>query len=43
MGDGWLYTLWAGILVLCELLFLLVQMRGGVWREAADECEGARR
>ena len=43
MGDGWLYTLWAGILVLCELLFLLVQLRGGAWRKAADECERARR
>lgn len=39
MGDGWMYTLWAGILVLCELLFLLVRLRGGAWREAADECE----
>jgi Na+/melibiose symporter-like transporter len=43
MGDGGLYTLWAGILVLCELLFLLVQLRGGAWREAADERERARR
>ena len=39
MGDGGLYTLWAGILVLCELLLLLVRLRGGAWREAADECE----
>ena len=39
MGDGGLYTLWAGILVLCELLLLLVRSRGGVWREAAVECE----
>jgi hypothetical protein len=40
IGDGGLYTLWAGILILCELLILLVRLRGGVWREAADECEG---
>ena len=43
MGDGGLYTLWAGILVLCELLLVLVQLRGGAWREAADECEKAHR
>ena len=39
LGDGGLYTLWAGILVMCELLFLLVQLRGGAWREAADKRE----
>jgi len=39
LGDGGMYTLWAGILVLCELLFLIVRLRGGAWREAADECE----
>ena len=39
LGDGGLYTLWAGILVLCELLLLLVLLRGGAWREAADERE----
>lgn len=42
IGDGWLYTLWAGILVLCGLLLLLVQQRGGAWREAADERERPR-
>ncbi|KAH9028700.1 major facilitator superfamily domain-containing protein [Lactarius pseudohatsudake] len=39
MGDGGLYTLWAGILVLSELMLLLVLRRGGAWREAAEECE----
>ena len=39
LGDGGLYTLWAGILVLCELIILLVRLRGGTWREAADKCE----
>jgi len=36
LGDGGLYTLWAGILVVFELLLLLVRLRGGPWREAAD-------
>ncbi|KAF8257483.1 MFS general substrate transporter [Lactarius quietus] len=40
MGDGGLYTLWAGILVLCELLFWLVRLRGGAWREAASADDG---
>ena len=39
LGDGGLYTLWAGILVLCELAILLVRLRGGTWRESADELE----
>ena len=39
LGDGGLYTLWAGILALCELVILLVRLRGGTWREAADEQE----
>jgi threonine/homoserine/homoserine lactone efflux protein len=42
VGDGALYTLWAGLLVLCELLFLLVQVRGGQWRMAAEEREKAK-
>ncbi|KAN0130193.1 Major facilitator superfamily domain containing protein [Lactarius tabidus] len=39
LGDGGVYTLLAGILVLCELVILLVRLRGGTWREAADERE----
>ena len=39
LGDGGLYTLWAGILVLCELVVMLVRLRGGTWREAAEERE----
>jgi len=38
-GDGGLYTLWAGLLIICELLLLLVQVRGGQWRETAEECQ----
>ncbi|KAI9442899.1 MFS general substrate transporter [Lactarius indigo] len=41
MGDGGMYTLWAGILVLSELMLLLVRWRGGAWREAAEEREKA--
>ena len=42
VGDGGLYTLWAGLLVFCEFLFLLVQVRGGPWRMAAEEGEKAK-
>jgi hypothetical protein len=40
-GDGGLYTLWTGLLILCELSLLLVQVCGGRWRETAEECEKA--
>ncbi|KAI0061746.1 MFS general substrate transporter [Artomyces pyxidatus] len=36
IGDGGLYTLWTGLLVLCELLLLLVLYKGGMWREKAE-------
>ncbi|KAI0258411.1 MFS general substrate transporter [Gloeopeniophorella convolvens] len=39
IGDGGLYSLWAGVLVLCEVLLLLVRWRGGLWRERAEERE----
>lgn len=29
LGDGGLYTLWAGILVLCEPVILSLSLRGG--------------
>lgn len=41
IGDGGLYSLWAGLLVLCELLLLLVRVRGGSWRVNAEEREKA--
>lgn len=41
VGDGGLYTLWAGLLVLSELLLLVVRVRGGPWRVNAEECEKA--
>ncbi|KAJ8496947.1 hypothetical protein ONZ51_g803 [Trametes cubensis] len=33
IGDGGLYTLWGGIMLLSELLILLVWWKGGAWRE----------
>ncbi|KAF7968295.1 hypothetical protein HWV62_31041 [Athelia sp. TMB] len=35
IGDGGMYTLWAGLLVLAELLIVLVLLRGVQWREEA--------
>ena len=40
-GDGGFYTLWAGLLILCELSLLLVRVRGGPWRMTAEEREKA--
>ncbi|KAF8517404.1 vacuolar DHA amino acid exporter [Hysterangium stoloniferum] len=39
LGDGGLYTLWAGIMVVVNALVLLTLHKGGVWREAAEERE----
>ena len=39
IGDGGLYTMWAGLMVLAELILLLVLWKGGKWREAAIERE----
>ncbi|EIM87023.1 vacuolar DHA amino acid exporter [Stereum hirsutum FP-91666 SS1] len=39
IGDGGLYSLWTGILIICELLLLLVLYKGGKWREKAEERE----
>lgn len=33
VGDGWLYTGFAGLLVVMELLIVLVQRKGASWRE----------
>ncbi|EED80205.1 predicted protein, partial [Postia placenta Mad-698-R] len=32
IGDGGLYSMWAGIMVLSELMLLLVWWKGGQWR-----------
>lgn len=42
MGDGGLYTLWAGLMVVSELLLLLVWWKGGSWREIAEKKEKQR-
>ncbi|KAI9064704.1 vacuolar DHA amino acid exporter [Trametes sanguinea] len=33
IGDGGLYSLWAGLMLLSELLILLVWWKGSAWRE----------
>ncbi|KAF8989038.1 major facilitator superfamily domain-containing protein [Cyathus striatus] len=35
LGDGVTYSVWAGLMVVCELLTLLVYLKGRSWREAA--------
>ncbi|TFK48710.1 MFS general substrate transporter [Heliocybe sulcata] len=42
IGEGGLYTLWAGLLVVTEALILLVWWKGGVWRERAEAREKAK-
>ncbi len=32
IGDGGMYSLWAGLMLLSELLILLVWWKGGEWR-----------
>ena len=36
-GDGWLYTLWAGLMALACLMVLLTIERGALWREREEE------
>ncbi|KAF7985540.1 hypothetical protein HWV62_3783 [Athelia sp. TMB] len=45
IGDGGMYTLWAGLLLISELLILLVLWKGAKWREevVAQETERATR
>ncbi|PIL35228.1 MFS general substrate transporter [Ganoderma sinense ZZ0214-1] len=40
IGDGGLYSLWAGLMVLAEVLILLVLWKGGAWREKWERKEG---
>ncbi|KAI1789395.1 vacuolar DHA amino acid exporter [Ganoderma leucocontextum] len=40
IGDGGLYSLWAGLMVLAEILVLLVWWKGGAWREKWEMKEG---
>ncbi|KAF8172799.1 major facilitator superfamily domain-containing protein [Mycena galopus ATCC 62051] len=41
VGDGWLYTIWTGLLIMVGLLVWLVVRKGGAWREAAEKREQA--
>ncbi|KIM78482.1 hypothetical protein PILCRDRAFT_75381 [Piloderma croceum F 1598] len=39
IGDGGLYTIWAGVMIFTELMILLVLYKGGKWRERGEERE----
>jgi len=39
VGCGWMYTIWAVLMVIGELLILLVMLKGRKWREAAEAKE----
>ncbi|KAF5374145.1 hypothetical protein D9615_008828 [Tricholomella constricta] len=39
LGDGWMYTIWAVIMLTSGLLILLVSWRGEHWRRKAEERE----
>jgi len=45
VGDGWLYTIWAGFMLLSGLSTMFVWWKGDQWREAAEarEAEHAKR
>lgn len=43
IGDGGLYTGWAGIIVVIEVITLLVMYRGASWRAASEAKAAARR
>ena len=36
---GWLYTIWAGLILVSELLTVLVWWKGGQWREESEARE----
>jgi hypothetical protein len=39
IGDGGLYTIWAGVMIIAEMFILLVLYQGGKWRERGEEKE----
>jgi hypothetical protein len=39
IGDGGLYTLWAGLMVMVECMILLVLYKGRNWREVSIQRE----
>jgi len=42
IGDGGLYSIWTGLILLSELCTLLVLFKGRQWRERAEAREAAR-
>ncbi|EJD50730.1 MFS general substrate transporter [Auricularia subglabra TFB-10046 SS5] len=42
IGDAGLYMIWAGLMVVMELMVLLTAKRGKVWREKVEEHEAAK-
>ncbi|KZT12153.1 MFS general substrate transporter [Laetiporus sulphureus 93-53] len=42
LGDGGLYSMWAGLMLVSETLILLVWWKGGRWREASSERSSAK-
>ena len=40
IGDGGLYSLWDGLMVLAEVLILVVWWKGGAWRQKWEVKEG---
>jgi hypothetical protein len=41
LGEGGMYTLFAGAMIIAELLILLVAWKGEKWRENAEKTEKA--
>ncbi|KAJ3510411.1 hypothetical protein NLJ89_g4691 [Agrocybe chaxingu] len=41
LGDGWMYTIWGGIMALSGALVLLVSWKGVQWRQEAERREAA--
>lgn len=39
LGDGWMYTIWGGIMAMSGMLTFLVLWKGGEWRERAIAAE----
>ena len=39
IGDGGLYTLWAGLMLLSEIMILIVIWKGETWRDKAKARE----
>lgn len=39
LGDGWMYTIWAGIMALNGVFIFLASWKGGEWRERSEAHE----